>query len=804
MTILTQSDKHSAPAVLPVTGLTQAEVQARVARNETNAFELRVGRTYWQIISHNLLNSFNLVLFVMLLVVLISQDYGTVLFAGFSVVTNSLIGTVQEINAKRKLQKLARLASQQVFVLRDGRRQSIPSQEIVKDDVLIVEPGDKLVADGTIIVSDSLEIDESHLTGESDAIYKSVDDPVYSGSFCIAGTGLMVATKVGAQSTVNRLSSIASRYKNILTPTQKKVAAVVHMTLVALAIFGPMLVVAGYRSDITFLEIVRNTIVFSTSLVPQGLILVITLSLTIGAVRISLKKTLIQRINAVESLANVTVLCFDKTGTITQNKLEVTEIIPLGENQQPNVEHDLHVYIHNIAHQNSTAAAVARHLLHRPHPNSLPPKQREIPFNSARKWGAIILGDRTLVLGAPERVLGHDSVYLDWVEQLSRKGLRVLAFAELPHPPKEVLEVDHARALALVVIRDQMREDIQETLQSFRDQNVRLKVISGDNVQTVRAICSLAGMDVSEIYTGDQIKAMSDPELESVVLDADVYARIEPDTKRRIVAALKAQGHHVAMVGDGVNDVPALKAADLAIVMNDGAQISKDIGDIVLLNNAMSTLPLAFKEGTDITQKIYGTTKMFLTKNVYNTLLFICVLYMALPFPITPIQISWAAFGTINIVGGLVAVGLIRPAKIKNFRDDVLDYIITAGMTGAVAMAIMYLITIYYLDDVFIARSAMTIFFILYSMTITWNVHGADVMRPRSLIRNPHIVWSTLLLTGGALAAATSLPKTFEFAWPPAEILGLILLMHVLSVLLTHAGMHNRGLLRQFYRIMER
>ena len=302
-----------------LTGLSSADVKARIDRGETNRFKARSGRTYFKIIQQNIFSVFNLMLFTMLLIVLLSGDFWTVLFAGFSVVTNSLIGTAQEINAKRKLDELANLAPQSVKVVRDGQLVTINNQDVVMDEVIYIQPGDRLVVDGTVLESDSMEIDESHLTGESDPIYKSPDDELASGSFCIAGTGYMVATRIGAQSTVNRLTSIAKVFKNTLTPTQKKIAAIVRLALVVLFVFGPMSFISGVVSDIGFIAIIKNTVVFTTSLVPQGLILTSILALTIGAVKISRHKTLIQRVNAVESMANVSVLCFDKTGTITRN-----------------------------------------------------------------------------------------------------------------------------------------------------------------------------------------------------------------------------------------------------------------------------------------------------------------------------------------------------------------------------------------------------------------------------------------------------------------------------------------------------
>lgn len=786
-------------------GLTSAEVQERIKRGEGNDFEARVGRSYLQIVRDNLLNLFNIVLGTLLIIVLLYQDYVTVFFAGFSVVTNSLLGTIQEVNAKRKLDRLAALSAQQVKVWRDGRLTEVPFKQLVRDDVIPIEPGDRLVVDGRVLHSDALEIDESHLTGESDAVFKEAGDEVYSGSFCIAGSGVMQATKVGAQSTINKLSVAAKEYKNIQTPTQKKIAAMVELSVVILLILGPMIFISGFINQLEFLPIVRNAVVFTTSLVPQGLVLVAILSLTIGAIRISRHQTLIQRVNAVESLANVTVLCFDKTGTLTENRLAVTEVLPLNGAGQDQVRQKLHLYTSNLASLNRTAGAVAAYTQDLDGSAALVQKLREIPFTSTRKWGAIVLPGETLVLGAPERVLtAADRASIERADQLSEEGLRVLAFARVVDAPQDGQLSDEREALALVVLSDRPREKVSETLQAFREQNVRLKVITGDSLRTARAIARQAGMEIEEAYTGDQLDAMSDSELEVAVQKANLFARIEPDTKRRIIAALKRQDEYVAMVGDGVNDVPALKEAHLAIVMNEGTQISKDVADIVLLNNAMSTLPLAFAEGREITQTIFGTTKMFLIKNVYNILLFVFAGFMFLPFPITPVQISWSAFGTVNMPATFIAFGWLRPKTMRRFRHDVLDYIIVGGITGAVALAILYAaVYISSAGNVGEARSAVTLFVCLFGMVIVWNTHGVDVFDPASFRRHWFVVLLSGVMTFLTIIVIYILPGLFEFVAPTPEVVVLITALFCLSLMMYSVGLSNRYLLERMWMLFE-
>jgi cation-transporting P-type ATPase E len=795
-----------------LTGLTSVDVQNRTERGEGNDFEARVGRTYWDIFRDNVLNLFNIVLGSMLVLVIIMGDYGTAFFAGFSVVSNTFFGMIQEFNAKRQLDQLAALAEQNVACLRNGDWVEVPMRQVVKDEIIRIEPGDRLVVDGEIVQSDSLEMDESLLTGESDAIFKEVEAEVFSGSFCTAGIGVMKATRVGAESNINKLSMIAKEYKNTKTPTQVKIDITVEITVLIMFVFVPMVFIAGFILGYDFLEIVRNSVVFTTSLVPQGLVLVAILSLTIGAIKISMQETLIQRVNAVESLANATVLCFDKTGTLTQNKLAVQEVILTSDMDGNAVHNDLYVYLHNLAHLNNTAKAVEQYVSTIVSRESYPHKVKEIPFSSGRKWGAVRLEDKTLIMGAPERILSDNSEYATQAEELSKQGMRVLAFATMvgePNPDATKIAGD-VQAIALIVMSDQIRVDIQDTLQSFREEGLKLKVISGDNVETVRAIAQESGMEVGiQAFTGVQLDAMGDGEFSTAVQESNVFARIEPHTKQRIVQMLRSQGEYVSMVGDGVNDVPALKAADLAIVMNDGTQISKDVADIVLLNNAMSTLPRAFREGKETTQTIFGTMKMFLVRNFYNIGLFIFVAFMALPFPITPVQISWATFGTVNMPATFIAFGWLRPQYMEKFRRDVIDYIFTMGFIGSVVLTILYIIAYFGSEgDVNMTRSAITILVSLYGMLITWNIQGIDFYNPKSFLEHRNLVILTSIVTALTIIALYVFPVLFEFS-PPlwdggigTSLIIVITALFLLTMILLAHGMKHRYLLNRLWALL--
>ena len=795
-----------------IVGLSAHDVQERIRRGDSNDFEARVGRSYWNIFRENVLNLFNIVLGTMLIIVIALGDYATAFFAGFSVVSNTFFGMIQEFNAKRQLDQLAALAEQTVSCLRAGEWVDVPMRGVVLDEIIRIEPGDRLAVDGVVLRADSLEMDESQLTGESDAIGKVPEDEVFSGSFCIAGAGIMRATKVGADSHINRLSVIAKQYKLVKTPTQVKIDITVEVAVVIMAIFVPLIFVTGFHVDNEFLQILRNAVVFTTSLVPQGLVLVAILSLTIGAVKISRQQTLIQRVNAVESLANATVLCFDKTGTLTQNKLAVREIIQIEALDPADIHNELRSFLKNLAHLNNTAQAIDRYIDQVVVDADYPQKLKEVPFSSGRKWAAVCLPEKTLLMGAPDRLLPSDSPYFQRAEALSAGGMRVLAFAEMAGEPDVTAGVAayDVVPLALIVMSDQIRADIQDTLTAFRAEGLTLKVISGDNLETVRAIAAAAGMDIGRrAYSGAELDAMGEGEFDSAVSESHVFARIEPDTKQRIVEALRRNGEYVSMVGDGVNDVPALKAANLAIVMNDGTQISKDVADIVLLNNAMSTLPRAFREGKETTQTIFGTMKMFLVRNFFMVALFVCIAFMALPFPITPVQISWATFGTVNLPATFIAFGWLRPRFMAHFRRDVLDYIIIMGCIGAALMTLLYLIVWFGGGgDLRMTRSAMTIMVALYGMLITWHIQGIDLYNPDSFLQHWRILLLSSLLTALTIIAMYLFPALFEFnppRWDGGDGSLMILAIAVLfglTMALLSQGMRQRYLLNRFWALL--
>jgi len=624
------------PTAQPLPGLSDAEVNDRNTRGQRNVQPPKSARSAWDIIRDNVFTIFNIILLVTLSATLAvglsgpatrNVVVGDSLFSGATVLLNLIVGVIQELRAKAMLDKLAALAVRNARVRRNGQSIETPVDQIVLDDLVEIAPGDRMPVDGDVVEAHAFEMDESLLTGESDSIAKKIGDSVMSGSFCMAGSAIVRATKVGGESYANKLTTTARATKDARTPLQRKIDFVVQGLVMVMAVIAILQIIAAANTGETTLLALRRTLVIVTSFVPAGLILAITVSLSVGAVRISQFSTLVQRINAIESMGNVTVLCADKTGTLTRNLLTVQEVVPLGSFDAGGVKALLAQYVAGLNSQNKTAAAIGEF--------AGPSAQKravstEVAFSSARKWSALGFADgETLILGSPEIIfagLPEAVAILARSAEFTHQGLRVVAFLKTTDPQVTdattgetklvVAELLTRIPVALVVIRDEIREDIKETLKQFAQLGVRVKVISGDNVETVQAIARRAGMAGDHVVTETELNRLSGPAFDAAVNTAELFGRITPDTKQRIVKALTQQGEYVAMVGDGVNDVPALKQARLGIAMNDGAQIAKDVSEIVLLKNTMSTLPRAFEEGQSITQKIYASAKLYLAKNV--------------------------------------------------------------------------------------------------------------------------------------------------------------------------------------------
>lgn len=679
------------------TGLSDQEVRQRMARGDVNRVVLRSSRTYGEILRENVFTLFHVSFGIVLLIMAGLGQVTDAIFSGFAVFTNIVVGVIQEVQAKWTLDKLALLSVQQITVIRNGVSLIVPVGEVVRDDLVELKPGDRAPVDGSVVKSDGVEMDESLLTGESDPVPKQVGDVVLSGSFCLAGSCIYRADKIGNESYAAKISQSSRVYKPTFTPLQTKIDTIVRIFMLALVVASFLHIASSLNASRSVVDTVRYASVIINSFVPAGLVLSISVAFAMGAVEISRKRTLIQKINAVDSMNSVRVLCTDKTGTLTQNKLVVQGIVPLGETSTADLKELIALYASLLTTQNSSARAMA---VFAGMPRNPQEKAGEVPFSSSRKWGSVTLKNGTVILvGAPE-LLFQEQSDRQLAKQYAKQGFRAIAVAvsstsqqmEVNSLPVQIIPA------GIILLEDGLRPDVVDTIADLQSKGIEVKVISGDSVETVAAIANQAGIKTTEdtLFSQQQLDQMSPKEFNEAAIKGRVFGRITPETKKRLISAMVKKGAYVAMVGDGVNDVPAFKEAKLAIAMNDGAQISKDVADIVLLDNNMAALPSAFGAGDEIKQKILSSAKLYLTKNIMAILAITFVGFVQLPFPIEPRQMTMLTLAVVGMPTIFIALGLLKVKRVNDFISDVVAYSFLTGTIGAIAMTLGYVLSYFY------------------------------------------------------------------------------------------------------------
>lgn len=707
------SIERTQTAPTPLTGLSEAEVAQRTAQGLVNVARAKAGRSYAQIVKDNLLTFFNLVLFGLGGILLALGSPRDAFFTAAIALLNAVVGTVQEVRAKRKLDKIALLTRPKATVLRAGREQQIDPAAVVQDDMLVVGPGDQAIVDGPV-VQGAADFDEALLTGEADPAPKRAGDRILSGSYALTGKVIYRAQRIGDASFANQLVQRARQFTREQTPLQKEVNLVVRVLLLVVAFFGSLIAINQLiNRDMDLLASVQAASV-TFGLAPSSLFLMIVVTYALGAVRIADKGALVQRANAVESLSHVDVLCLDKTGTLTANQIQLDAVQPLGALDEAALRRALGRYARSVSAANRTSEAIAQAA-----PGESQPFVEEIPFSSARKWSALAFDGPDLpdlpgvyVLGAPEMLRPHlAAAALDWqvtTGALAAQGQRVLLFAWRPelvplHVNGQPCLPDALQPLALLSFSDELRPDARSTLDGFRQAGVEIKIISGDNPTTVLALARQAGMgahgEAVEIISGPDLDAMDDEAFNRAAARYTIFGRITPEQKQRLVQTLRDQGRYVAMTGDGVNDVLALKQAKLSIAMESGAPATRSVADIVLLGDSFAALPEALLEGQRIMNSMGDVLRLYLTRSFALAFLIATISMLAIGFPYTPAQNSvisifvltlpafglalWAKAGTVP-PGGTVRqlVNFVLPAAVVTGTFLFLVYLIFIEMTG--------------------------------------------------------------------------------------------------------------------------
>jgi cation-transporting P-type ATPase E len=676
-------------------GLSADEVRRRRANGQGNNVKLPTSRSYGQILRENLVTVINLILFSLSAALILLDRPLDAIITVAVVSFNIVVGIVQEIRAKRALDRIALLGRPKATVLRAGNEQTVDPSALVVGDLLVVRPGDQIVVDGRLVGQGWIDADESLLTGESDLVRKRAGDPVSSGSFCVNGSAVYEAEQVGAQSTAYKLTAGARIFRRVLTPLQRQVTTTIRVLLIVACYLGLALLMITVIRQISLVETVQIAVVIA-GLVPNGLLLAIAVAYALAAVRLAGKGVLIQQANAVESLSDVTVLCCDKTGTLTANRLYVHDVQPLGSSEDE-LRALLGVYAASVSSGNTTTAAIAA-----AYPAQAQPVSAEIPFSSATKWSALTLSDtrKTYVLGAPELLqpfLRSGSDLGDQAAAWTDQGLRVLLFACYDEPTDLYDAGEQPRLqpglipLGFVILGDVLRPEARVTLTAFGQAGVQLKVISGDNPHTVAALAKQVGLAPDlKFVSGLDLLEIEPAQFAQVVRDTTVFGRITPQQKERIVQELRAQGAYVAMVGDGINDVLSLKRANLGIAMQSGSQMTRSAADMVLLNDSFAALPPAVQEGQRVVNGMQEILKLFLSRVVYVTLLILLI-----PgFPFTPRQSSLVTLLTV----GIPTVALAAWARPGQKQDKTLlrlvHFVLPATLTASLATLFVFLVAV--------------------------------------------------------------------------------------------------------------
>jgi cation-transporting ATPase E len=680
-------------SVVPVSGLSAAEVTERVAAGRTNVFVQDTSRSVWSILRANVLTLFNGIILACFLVLMLIGRWQDALF-GFSAIANAVIGTVQEYRAKRALDRLALLNAPTARVLRDGTERDVEVAAVVVDDTLVLRAGDQVPADAVVDGSRGLQLDESMLTGESDAVEKAQGDRVLSGSVVVAGEGTAVVDRVGADSFANSLAAEAKRFSLVASELRSSINRVLTWVAwivgpVALLVLNAQMIAQGGWAGATesglWRDAVTATIAAVVAMVPLGLVLMTSITFAVGAVKLSRQQVLVQELPAVEGLARVDLICLDKTGTLTQGDIGFDEahlLTPVDGWQGVlgwyGVQNDAN------ATARSLAAGFDGTVLETP--------VDRVPFSSARKWSAVVFGDSMWILGGPEmvfpganpaaEVLQH---LADRAKELAATGRRTLVLAHGTPTTDETVPRD-AVPVVLLTFRENIRPDAADTLAYFAAQGVDVRIISGDNPHTVAAIAREVGLDAPAGFDARDLPA-DDDDLLRVLDDYLVFGRVTPDQKRRIVVALKSAGHTVAMTGDGVNDALAIKEADIGVAMNSGAAATKAVARLVLLDGRFSHLPNVVAEGRQVIANIERVSMLFLAKTAYATFLAITFGILLLPFPFLPRQLSVIDGLTIGIPAFFLALLPNAQRYVPGFLRRSLSFAIPAGVAVTLGLA---------------------------------------------------------------------------------------------------------------------
>ena len=669
--------EHTKPSSEQLHGLTDAEVRQRIEQGLVNHNSDIKSKSIKRIVLENLITPFNILNFVLAVMILIVGSYKNLLFMGV-IICNIFIGTVQEIRAKKTIDKLSLIAEPKAHVIRDGIKQAIAIHDIVMDDITFLGAGNQVCSDA-VVIEGECEVNESLLTGESEPVLKQPGDHLLSGSFIISGNCHARVEHVGKD---NYAAQITDNAKYVKKPNSEimrwtnRIIKYIGFTLipVGIALFCKQVFISHQGFNDAIVGVVAALI----GMIPEGLILLTSVVFAVSIIRLSQHKTLVQELYCIETLARVDVLCLDKTGTITEGTMEVTDVLPLHDTTNEELNIALGSLIHALEDDNPTFNAVKTYCDQYDKLTC----NHIVPFSSARKWsGASFDENGSYIFGATEFILKDSSPYQEIIKEYSEKGQRVLMLAHSPHQIQDKELPAEIHPMAFLFISDKIRAEAPDTLAYFAEQGVDIKIISGDNAITVANIAKKAGLKTAEQYV-DATTLQTPEEIKEAAQKYSVFGRVTPQQKLDLVKALKEQGHTVAMRGDGVNDVLALKESDCSIAMASGSDAARTVSQLVLLDSNFASMPKILKEGRRSINNLQRSSSLFLTKTIFSTINAILFIFLHFDYPFQPIQLTLISALTIGAPSLILA---LEPNK-ERIKGKYIVNVIRKSIPGAMTM----------------------------------------------------------------------------------------------------------------------
>lgn len=708
-------------------GLTSRQAQEHMADGWSNVNVDPPAQTTQEIIHENLFTYFNLIFAVLAVLLCLVGSFRNLTFLPV-IISNTLIGIIQEIRAKKVLEKLNMLNAPHANVVRDGKISRMDSQELVVDDIVIFGAGNQVCADA-VVVAGEVQVNESLLTGESDEITKKQGDHLMSGSFIVAGQCHARLTYVGADSYISKLTLEAkAMQKSEQSEMIRSLDKLVKFVGIALIPIGIILFVQSfYFNDETFRNSITSMVAAVIGMIPEGLYLLASVALAVSTVRLARKKVLLHDMKSIETLARVNVLCVDKTGTITENSMRVKKLIPTKEyksDSMPELACLIGDFVKAMSSDNSTMEALKEHFKK----STGAEPTRVAPFTSATKYSGVAFAEGTYVLGAPEFVLREDyETYSSQIQSYAKRGYRVLVFGSYAGSLKEKKLTEKVTPLAYILLANPIRKEAPKTFAYFSEQGVEVKVISGDNPLTVSEVAKEAGISHADDYV-DATTLKTEKDIEEAVLRYTVFGRVTPAQKRQFVQALKAQGKTVAMTGDGVNDVLALKDADCSVAMASGSDAAVQASQVVLLESNFACMPSVVLEGRRVVNNIQRSASLFLVKNIFSFLLSIFSAVFMITYPLEPSQVSLISMFTIGVPAFFLALQPNKDIIQGHFLTNVFLKALPAGLTDVLVVGALVIFgQVFGVSDTDISTAATMLlaivgFLILYRICQPFNV----------------------------------------------------------------------------------